>query len=200
MVSCIRSFLALGVVFLASNLHSIDIFYEISQNNLKTVSKWAASNSDISVVDEFGRSPLHVAVLTSNAKMVKVVLKSRVNINQLDHDGKTALDLALDYGDYKIIKKLVKSGVRVTTQERLNFAKKILTQSSKVMIWIGIGFVVVGSFFALMILQVSCTVEAVLYALFSVTYGVPGLAMIMGGTTSLGLVNYRLKLLSKDNE
>jgi hypothetical protein len=126
MVSSIRSFFVLGAVLFCSNLHPIDIFYEISQNNLKAVQKWAASKPDVSVVDERGQSPLHAAVLAGKVSLVKAVLKSNVDVNAVDIDGQTALDLAVDHGYGEIVLMLVKKHAKVTTPASLAHAQVIV--------------------------------------------------------------------------
>ncbi|MCX5924322.1 MAG: ankyrin repeat domain-containing protein [Candidatus Dependentiae bacterium] len=81
----------------ASTFQAVDIFYEISKGNRRSVKSWLKSSPDLSICNKLGQSVLHAAVLANSDHMVKIVLTSKVPVNALDKTGKTALDYAVDH-------------------------------------------------------------------------------------------------------
>ena len=140
------NFLTVCSIYSTNTTVQSDIFYEISQGNLKAVKKWVSSKPDVSVCNDQGQSVLTAAVLTGSYNMVKAVLKSAVDINMLDQKGKTALDWACDYGYEKIVLMFVKKGAKVTNQDSLQQAKLIVLGYSQKIIR---RFFIMGSIWAL---------------------------------------------------
>ena len=60
--------------------------------------------------DEFGFTPLHLAVRQNNLNLVVAFLNSGVDINARSKDGSTALHLAISVPDRDIVKYLVSKG------------------------------------------------------------------------------------------
>jgi ankyrin repeat protein len=84
------------------------------QNALATITPQMVRNilvRDITRTDDFGASPLHIAVQErASLEMIRTILVMGGRISALDSEGKTALRLAVDTNQWDTVKLLADSG------------------------------------------------------------------------------------------
>jgi len=68
-------------------------------------------------VDEYGRSPLHLAVIDGDARLVADLLASGMHTDAQDDNGWTALHFAADRSDAPIARLLLAHGAAVDIQD-----------------------------------------------------------------------------------
>ncbi|MFA5998699.1 MAG: ankyrin repeat domain-containing protein [Candidatus Babeliales bacterium] len=176
-----------------STAHSIDIFHEISQGNLsRNTQSWLKSPESKTMVNDYGQTILHQAVLTGNMRVIKQIAISNVDINALDKDGKTALDYAVDYGYKSAIHYLLKKNASVTTQENAFFIKKLLQPISIINKVIKTIFIIgaVAFTFGITLLLLSIPLASLGGLLAFIQVGLPGLGIIAISAPFLSLTNY----------
>ncbi|XP_013406236.1 tankyrase-1 [Lingula anatina] len=71
---------------------------------------------------EFGRAPLHIAVLTSNADMVKLLLDSGAKVNPENAWGSTPLHEAALHGHEDVVKLLLEHGADPNITDKYGWA------------------------------------------------------------------------------
>lgn len=64
------------------------------------------NGANISAVDKFGRTPLHLAAKFGNEAVVRVYVQKRLDISPLDGTGRTALQIAMKYKRISIVRLL----------------------------------------------------------------------------------------------
>lgn len=70
-------------------------------------------DSDLSVVDDYGESCLHLAVLKGNIEMVTLLLENGIDVNMQNKKGNTPLHYAADLGHTSIAELILKNGGRL---------------------------------------------------------------------------------------
>lgn len=63
--------------------------------------------------DEYGRTPLHYAVINQKTKVIKQLIQSGLNINQPDNNGWTPLHFACQNYNFSHVKMLVEYGAEI---------------------------------------------------------------------------------------
>jgi ankyrin repeat protein len=113
-------------------------FSAISQNDVYSLKKILKQNPELIEKNDKQQTILHVAVLSNNFKVVKVILESGFShINQLDKYGKTAMDYAVECKYKKILRKLYKYKGCVTSYENEQKVQKNLLSRYKIIFHIG---------------------------------------------------------------
>jgi hypothetical protein len=123
--------LAASVIQAKSPVYQSDIFYEISQGNIKAVKAWVKLKPDLSLKNAQGQTVLHAAVFAGNRNMVKILVKAGVEVNALDNAGKTALDLSVEQGYEKLIFHLVKKKAQVSNHANLIQVQALISDYNK---------------------------------------------------------------------
>lgn len=77
--------------------------------------KKALEKADVNAVDNENHSPLHIAVLANNPKLVKLLLKKGANSNQVDGNGWTPLHHSAKLSYFKVLELLVRKGKAIVT-------------------------------------------------------------------------------------
>ncbi len=113
--------LCLGIIYFpdyitAQNSKTDALFNAIANGDINTVSNLINQVSNInSIKDEFGNSPLHIAIKYHHLDIVKILINEGINLNEKDKYGKNALHLAIIYSNaeenntdivWEIIKKI----------------------------------------------------------------------------------------------
>ncbi|CAL1532046.1 unnamed protein product [Lymnaea stagnalis] len=70
----------------------------------------AASNGDLDVGDQFGRSPLMYCVLVDRLECAEILIKAGAQVNLKDKGGRTALHWAAHKGNLRLMKLLLSRG------------------------------------------------------------------------------------------
>mmetsp|Transcript_13928 Transcript_13928/g.54968 ORF Transcript_13928/g.54968 Transcript_13928/m.54968 type:complete len:1140 (+) Transcript_13928:94-3513(+) len=77
--------------------------------------KKALEKGDVNALDDNNQSPLLLAVLANNPKLVKLLLKKGANSNQADANGWTPLHHSAKMSYFKIFEQLVRKGKAIVT-------------------------------------------------------------------------------------
>lgn len=59
--------------------------------------------TELSIIDEFGRTPLHNAILGKQLRIVEILLNRGAGVQEQDERGDTPLHTAVRIGDEKIL-------------------------------------------------------------------------------------------------
>ncbi len=95
--------LCLGIIYFPDYITSQDsktdaLFNAIANGDINTVSNLINQVSNInSIKDEFGNSPLHIAIKHHHLDIVKILINKGINLNEEDKYGRNALHLAIIY-------------------------------------------------------------------------------------------------------
>lgn len=86
-------------------------------NNEDRVKKHLCAKS-INAVDSYGRTPLHLAAVNGNLRIIRLLLAAKANMDVQDSDGKTALVKAAECGHNQVIPLFVEFGANVDLADR----------------------------------------------------------------------------------
>ena len=80
----------------------------VNKNNKKAVKKLMKAGSDVDCAGEFEQTPLHLATISGDLKMIKLLLKYHADIKLVDEKNLSVIDYAIDEKNVKIINYLKK--------------------------------------------------------------------------------------------
>lgn len=88
-------------------------------DNVDIVTRLIKAGSDINAIGHRGSTPLHNAVRTADAEMVKLLVNYQANISITDEDAMSALHLAAENGQVDIARVLLEGGADVGARDGL---------------------------------------------------------------------------------
>lgn len=97
-----------------------DIFYNVSENNLKKVMELIDEGIDINIVDEDGLSALHWACDRGYLQIVEYLISKNANVNIEDSDGSTPLHYAISSESYDCASYLIRHGADINHKNNDN--------------------------------------------------------------------------------
>ena len=86
----------LALCCMVFQLQATNIFQAVEVNDKLAVRQWLKSKPSVELLNEQGKSLLHVAVQAGNRTLVKNLLKKKIDVNLIDQFGKTAMDYAVE--------------------------------------------------------------------------------------------------------
>ncbi|MCS7244590.1 MAG: ankyrin repeat domain-containing protein [candidate division WOR-3 bacterium] len=100
----------LGCNQIYKNSYSQELIVSTSKGELSKVKDLIKKGADINSKNEYGKTPLHIAVENNYEDIVKVLLENKADVNIKDNNGNTPLHIAVMKGNEYIIKELLKNG------------------------------------------------------------------------------------------
>ena len=73
---------------------------------------------DVNTVNHFGQTPLMIAAMLGNEKIVDLMLKNEASIDVVDNKGLTALMLAARNGQQQVVEFLLNNGANINVQDK----------------------------------------------------------------------------------
>ena len=103
------------------NQKKIKIFVAIEENNLDEVAGLLESNPHyINAKDEFGNTPIHIAVYNGNASIAELLIKKGANINVENNREECPIHIAVYNGNASIAELLIEKGANIDLENRHN--------------------------------------------------------------------------------
>ena len=91
----------------------LDIFEAVKNDDLTAVQKCINNGVDVNATDEYGDTPLHIAVFYGYIGICELLLKNKANVNAINKKGSTPLHIAELYGYIGICELLLDNGANV---------------------------------------------------------------------------------------
>lgn len=97
-----------------------DLFDAVTDKDIEAVRNYIEGGGDINRKNEWGWTPLHVAVMEENLEMSEFLILQGSDIHARDLEGSTPLHLAADSGCLETVELLLKNGARVNEKNDKN--------------------------------------------------------------------------------
>jgi TonB family protein len=101
------------ISFLFLNSFSQNIHDATRSGDVNKVYQTLVDGADINAPDKIGRTPIMIASLIGNYKVVNYLIENKCDINAKDYEGRTALDYAIRMKNIKITELLQKNNATV---------------------------------------------------------------------------------------
>ncbi len=98
-----------------------NIFNAIESGDMETVRKLSEKSSNLSMTDEEGRTPLHVAATNGNTEAISQLLQAGASIDSKGKYGRTPLMLAISSGKQQAAKLLLEKGSDVNSATKTGY-------------------------------------------------------------------------------
>ena len=94
------------------------LFEAIEKNDVKTVQRLIKKGlfskpADVNALNDFGSTPLHLAVIEDLPEIAKALLKHNADVNALDDNGRTPLQIASRMNRLEFMKILILKFMRL---------------------------------------------------------------------------------------
>ncbi|CAH0474447.1 unnamed protein product [Peronospora belbahrii] len=90
-----------------SNVDDIKTYFQaVNEGNIEQIKRSWLSGMEVNVVDELGRTSLHVAIEKGQVGVIELLLSAGVNINQVDAKGRLPISIAQEKHEFAISEML----------------------------------------------------------------------------------------------
>ncbi|WP_250294742.1 ankyrin repeat domain-containing protein [Wolbachia endosymbiont of Oedothorax gibbosus] len=101
---------------------SKELFLAVKNNDIGRVSALIAGGANVNIADEYGYTPLHVAVMHGHIDVVNILMASKANVDAMDKTYKyTPLYWAARNGYIEIVKVLIAGKASVNTANKYGY-------------------------------------------------------------------------------
>jgi ankyrin repeat protein len=97
-------------------IRQMALFTAVRNNDLNLVQELIQNGASPNEKDEYGRTPLHIAIMHGNTEIIKVLLQNGASLNEKTCNGYTPLHFASRYGYIETVKELLFFGADYTIQ------------------------------------------------------------------------------------
>ena len=109
------TFTLLTVLIFSFSLSAQDIHQVVRQGDVNKIYDCLVAGADINAPDQYGRTPIMIAALIGNMKVVNYLIENKCDVNAADYKGRTALDYSIRMKNIKITEVLQKNNAIVGT-------------------------------------------------------------------------------------